>query len=360
MKVLFFSHQAGFVFGGEIVTMAFMRELRRVGVEVHFASPPGPYFERAKQVANFAHEVSSVQFSRKLTQLPAIGGAMLATRSDLLALCRRYSIEVVHATSLKAMAYCAALGGKVPVLWHHHDILPPKLTNKLWMRALGARASVIVGASLATNESLINAGIPEEKVRLLRNGFPVQEWQVRPGRIEGSPVTLGFIGELSHRKGVDRLLPILEKVTGLGEVKLVVVGEGLSDPAYAARMKAELAAKGAELVGMVKETKPLYPRFDLLLVPSRQDPLPTVVVEALLSGVPVIGARNGGIPEMFEHGKSGFLFDTEEEAAIGIGRAIERWREMSAAAREFAVATYDLEKITRSLMALYEEISGGR
>lgn len=359
VRVLFFSHQAEFVYGGEVVTLAFMRELRRLGVEVHFASPPGPYHELARDAAATCHTVPAVQFSRSLALLPRLGGAMLGTHRALASLCRRHAIDLVHATSLKAMAYCWALGASTPVVWHHHDILPASPANSLWLRGLAARAALILCPSEATRAALLEAGVPSAKAKVLRNGFRVEEWSPRPSRIEGSPVRLGFVGELSPRKGVDRLAGILDKLTGIGELKLTVVGEGLSDPAFAARVKAELEARGAELLGRRNDVKDLYQAFDLLLVPSRQDPLPTVIVEAGLSGVPVVGARAGGIPEMVEDGRNGFLFDNEEQAALATGRVLERWRELSAGARELAAERFDIAKLARQLIALYQEAVGG-
>jgi glycosyltransferase involved in cell wall biosynthesis len=359
VRAIFFSHQADFIFGGEVVTLAFMRELKRVGVEVHFASPPGPYHDRAKDAATTCHLVSSMQFSRSISLLPKLGGALLSTHQDLAAIVRRHSIDVLHATSLKAMAYAWSLGSVVPVIWHHHDILPATKANNLWARGLAARAALILCPSEATRSSLTAAGVSAGKAKVLRNGFRTGEWSSRATRLDGAPLQLGFIGELSHRKGVDRLPVILDKLSGLGEVKLTVAGEGLSDPAFAARVKSELVARGATLLGQVKDTRPLYSSLDLLLVPSRQDPLPTVIVEAGLSGVPVVGARAGGIPEMILDGRNGFLFDTEEQAAIAVGRVMERWRELAAGAREIAVELYDIEKLTRQLISHYQEAVGG-
>ena len=61
--------------------------------------------------------------------------------------------------------------------------------------------------------------------------------------------------------------------------------------------------------------------MDLLLVPSRFDPLPTVVLEASLKGVPVIGTNKDGIPEMQVDDEMLFNVDDVAEAI----RKIERW-----------------------------------
>ncbi len=358
MRVLFFSHQAEFVFGGEVVTLAYMRELKRLGVEVHFASPAGPYHEMALGAASRCHLVSSVQFSRSLAFLPKLSGAMLKTHRELAGLCRENAIDILHSTSLKAMAYCWQLGASLPVVWHHHDILPASAANTIWLKGLAARAKLILCPSEATRSSLLEAGIAPGMASVLYNGFRLDEWNARPLRMEGAPLQLAFVGELSPRKGVDRLAGILDRLTGLGEIKLTLVGEGLSNPEFAARMRTELEAKGALFLGRREDVKDLYQGFDLLLVPSRQDPLPTVIVEAGLSGVPVIGAAAGGIPEMIEEGRNGYLFISEEEAAIAIGRAAERWTELSTGSRALAEERYDIQKLARKLIGHYQEAAG--
>ena len=103
MKVLFFSHQAEFIYGGEIVTLEFMRELAARGVAVQFASPPGPYFDRAQELGVRCHPVGSRQFSRRVSELPGIALSLAQTHFALRTITARAGIDVLHATSLKAM-----------------------------------------------------------------------------------------------------------------------------------------------------------------------------------------------------------------------------------------------------------------
>ena len=57
-----------------------------------------------------------------------------------------------------------------------------------------------------------------------------------------------------------------------------------------------------------------YASSDIFVMPSRTETLGLVVLEAMSSGVPVVAARAGGIPEMIEEGVSGYLFDDETQA----------------------------------------------
>lgn len=357
MNVLFFSHQAAFVYGGEVVTLAFMRELKRAGVQVHFASPAGPYAELAKEHAVF-HEVPSVQFSREIMLLPDIAVALISTHQALKKIVRENNIQLVHATSLKAMVYAWRLGSSVPVIWHHHDILPASRANSLWVKGLATNAARILCPSEATKRSLVEAGVIQDKVSVLRNGFRTDEWKARPAQ-HGPLFRVGLVGEISPRKGTDRLEKILSHLGHSPEFQFLIIGEGLSDPAFAADLKARLASRQVRFLGRRERMKELYQEMDVLLVPSRQDPLPTVIVEAGLSGVPAVGARAGGIPEMIEPGKNGYLFDTEAEAATLLREVKKDWRTLSVASRELAVQRYNIAMLTRELLKHYDEVSRG-
>ena len=171
--------------------------------------------------------------------------------------------------------------------------------------------------SSATRSALLASGISAEKVHVLRNGFRLEEWAARPPRGLNQPFRIGMIGEISPRKGSDRLEGFLKELAGEPDFEVLVVGEGLSDPDFAEKIRERLASNKVKFLGRISPMKDFYREMDLLFVPSRQDPLPTVIVEAGLSAVPVLGARVGGIPEMIENGQNGFLFDNEAEAAEG-------------------------------------------
>jgi glycosyltransferase involved in cell wall biosynthesis len=192
---------------------------------------------------------------------------------------------------------------------------------------------------------------------VLRNGFRVSEWSPRPGRKPDHLFRVGLVGEISRRKGTDRLEGLLRELAGEPLLQVLVIGEGLSEPAFARELEARLASKEVRFLGRRARMKELYRELDVLFVPSRQDPLPTVIVEAGLSGVPVVGARAGGIPEMIDEGRNGFLFGTEAEAAQAVRRIRADWARFSAGAREVAEARYDIRRLTDELLGHYGEVA---
>lgn len=99
---------------------------------------------------------------------------------------------------------------------------------------------------------------------------------------------------------------------------------------------------------------------DLFLLPSEQESFGLVALEAMNCGVPVIGARTGGLPEVVEHGVNGFLFPVGEtsemaEAALRLLKDEARLKEFSAHARARA-QQFDIERIMPEWEAFYDEV----
>lgn len=366
MKILFVSHQAEFLYGGEICTLELMRVLKEKH-EIFFASPPGPYFDRASQVASRTIEIPSKEFSRKLELLPQLLPALWNTHSALVEFTSKNEVDILHATSLKSMVYSWMVGAKkrVPVLWHHHDILPPTGTNARWAQGIAVGAKRIVVPSKATAEALVQAGVEKDKVKMIRNGFAAERWKKRVSRGPQDKFRVAFAGEIAHRKGADLLLPIIQELEqkAPGRFELMVIGEGLSDPNFAAEVK-----KGLEpfvkqdivhLLGHRKDVPELLQLVDALVVPSRQDPLPTVIIEAFFSGVPVLASSAGGIPELVKNGQTGYLCANVGEYSArlkGLLDSTELWQRLSDRSRAAAEENLTSAKMAEAFDALYAEI----
>lgn len=359
MKVLFVSHQAKFIFGGEVVTREMIRGLRQSGVKAEFASPPGPYHDYMSEMAP-THRISSVEFSRKFLQLGVILRALWVATGELRELVTEQGFTHLHAQSLKAHVFCWWLGiaKAAKVIWHHHDIMPLTVANSLWLRVLALGAHQIVVPSHATRLGLEAAGVPEQKIQVVWNGFPLERWQVRPSGQLGGSFRVIFVGEISRRKGAD-LLPVISKLLGPG-FEMQVVGEGLSDPEFAERVKSEsqemVASEQMCFLGRRSDVPALLQEAQVILVPSREDPLPTVVIEAALSGVPCVGTAVGGMRELVEDG--GFLVRDAVEMAERIRWLAdhpEEWRRMGLAARAFAEKRFSLTRVVQELTAIYSK-----
>jgi glycosyltransferase involved in cell wall biosynthesis len=177
----------------------------------------------------------------------------------------------------------------------------------------------------------------------------------RPPRQAG-PLRLGYFGRVEPIKGVELLL---DAMAGLPADRFRLRIGGRGPAAFLERLRVHPGAASAEFLGFVKPAE-FFAGIDYLVVPSLwEDPLPRVVHEAFSFGVPVVGAAVGGIPEMIDAGRTGFLFPAGDTAALGATLAglpedDQRLDGLSAAcllrARDFAFA---------HVFALYREVLEG-
>jgi glycosyltransferase involved in cell wall biosynthesis len=129
--------------------------------------------------------------------------------------------------------------------------------------------------------------------------------------VPDGPILL-YVGRLSPEKNLDALRGIAEAVPS---ARLALVGDG---PARA-KLERSLRGRPARFLGFLRgeELAAAYASADVFVMPSTTETLGFVVLEAMSSGVPVVAANAGGIPDLVEHGVSGILYDPAEPAAAG-------------------------------------------
>ncbi len=132
------------------------------------------------------------------------------------------------------------------------------------------------------------------------------------------PVDVLYVGRLSPEKGVDTFI---DAIKALPPMQVVAIGDG-----RLRGMLEERAQGCVRFVGPVNQAALAdhYRAAKICVVPSRSDSFPLVVLEALASGTPVVGARVGGIPELISENENGWLFRSgdADELATTIARAL--------------------------------------
>ncbi len=182
-----------------------------------------------------------------------------------------------------------------------------------------------------------------------------------PDKDSERQVTLMHISNFRPLKRLGDVVEVFRRVSARMDARLVLVGDG---PEYG-KTRALVESLGLEhrvrFVGVVDEIEPVLKAADLLLLPSETESFGLVALEAMASGVPVVASRVGGLPEVVEHGVSGYL------APVGDVEAMARFsleilgdcagsRRFGRAARERAVEMFDYRDVVPRYEAIYERV----
>jgi glycosyltransferase involved in cell wall biosynthesis len=247
------------------------------------------------------------------------------------------------------VALCRAIG--VPVVLHlhaaqlHHfyDSLPAPLQALVrWIFSLPA--SVVVLGTASRRFVMQELRVPGGRVEILNNGVP-EPAQPRELRAPGTARRVLFVGNLSERKGVSDLLDALAlPVLRCASLEVTLAGGG-DVAGYQAKAR-QLGIDGfVRFEGWVDQQKvaQLMARTDVLVLPSYDEGLPLVILEALANGVAVVCTPVGEIDSVLTDGVNACFVEPGDVAGMAAG--------LSKVLNEPAL----METLGRNGRALYEQ-----
>ena len=268
------------------------------------------------------------------------------------------------------MYFDAARGLGITRICHHRYIYDGQAID--WFNKYGAEKHLFVSRALMNDlcEQSEKLGAADRAVVYDGLELPARPLEAdrATARAElGLPlnqtITL-FAGQIIERKGVAELLRAWAILRGQGrEVgELVIVGDDSAGKgAYREKMRAlaeDLRIK-PRFVGFQKDVARWLTAADIAVVPSHVEPLGNATLEAMAHGLPVIGSRVGGIPEMIVHEETGLL--TPAKAPVSLAEAMGRLiddlplrRSLGISARLRCETLFSLEAHTDAVLHQYE------
>jgi len=196
------------------------------------------------------------------------------------------------------------------------------LYERLQRRAF-RRFDAVVGVSRPISKLLIDSGCARNRVHAITNAWSPTEpaldaasARVTLGLAAGA-FNIGWVGRVSYEKGLDVLVDALPAVSDL-ELMLTVIGEGNERENVQRRAEQLNVSTRIRWTGVIDNAAQLLPAFDAVVISSRTEGTPIVLLEAISAGVPLITAAVGGIPDLVSS-QEALLVPPDNPAALAAG-----------------------------------------
>jgi glycosyltransferase involved in cell wall biosynthesis len=280
------------------------------------------------------------------------------------------AIVIAHGSRTLPACAAALSGMDVPLVYRNIGD-PEQWSNtaarRARVRAYLRRADSVVALTPRAAASIQSRyGVAPERITVISIGVSAERHHpIDAGSRQAARDTLGLtddaqvaaiIGALSAEKDVGLAI---DATAELPQLHLVVTGGGPEDDAL--RQRAALRApERVHFTGRMRDPRPVFAAADVVLLTSRTEGLPTVLVEAGMCELPVVATDVGYVDEIVENGETGFLVDpgARDELVAAVTRVFDDRGELGKRARVHCRGHFDVESVAASWDTLLGELSG--
>jgi len=236
--------------------------------------------------------------------------------------CEHIHVHFAHVPTDLAMYASTLAGISFSVTAHANDLF-----QRGWLlKEKVERAKFFITISDYNRQFLISKGADGEKITVLHCGVDPAQFSFRQNFTPSEIPKIGVVARLVEKKGIDHLINAVAYLKKQGKVyQLAIVGDGpLLDEHRALADSLGLSSKVADFLGAIdhQEIAPFIKSLDVFVLPCQKDSagdmdgIPVVLMEAMLSGVPVVSTPVSGIPELIIQGKTGLLAAMTDEEVL--------------------------------------------
>jgi len=312
MKILLYSHSANF-YGAERSLLDLAEGLARSEHVVSALCPaPGPLSE----------EVKKLDIPVSYMPFPGIGAGSVREILHFLLVflpagirlrrwMRKNDIQVVYANTINAVLGCfaAALAG-IRTVWHIREVKPK---NAILTKIAGIIINWISSEAVFNSYATMNAFKQRKSLRwhVVYNGIETNH--PFKNKEFSSHFVAGFAGQMADHKKPERFLHVFSRLKSRApNVRAIMAGDGPMLPKL--RSMAEKLKIGDDIrfTGYLSDLDSFYSTIDVLILTSDRESFGRVVLEAMGHGRPVVAAAVGGVSELVEEGKTGYLVAADD------------------------------------------------
>lgn len=226
-------------------------------------------------------------------------------------------------------AYLAAKSEKIPLVITEHDPGEISKLKTLIKKYLIKNVSAVIAIS-EENKKFLSEAYPrlKDKITVVHNGIDIDEFEQKLSNFterekyrkeifltKPRDKIILCVAELHPRKGIKYLIEALAKIED-ENLRLIVVGDGQQKRELEKLAKNLGVAEYVKFLGQRNDVPQLMASADIFILPSLREAFGLVLLEAMIAKLPIISTNSGGVPEIIEHNKNGFLVPPENSNAL--------------------------------------------
>lgn len=285
---------------------------------------------------------------------------------------RAEHVDLVHTHNRMALIYGAPAGrlARAAVVHTKHGKNPKGGTRLIAGNAAGRLVHAFVAVSDETAAvARRRHEVAERRLLVIDNGVELGRFHPDAearARIRGDlaipddACVIGTVGRVAAEKNHARLVRVCAPHLG-PRTRLVIAGDGPLMAALRAQVAVLPGGAFVHLLGVRKDVPAVLNAFDVFAMSSDTEGLPLVILEAMATALPVVATRVGGIPNVIDEGRTGYLVDVADEAAFSDRLAMlcadgTARRSCGDRARDAAVTRFSAARMQRDYLDLYARV----
>jgi glycosyltransferase involved in cell wall biosynthesis len=359
--------------GGERVFAQIINRLPRDRYKVIVACLPGGIFE--EQIKEYGARLEPLDLRKRFNPKIVL---------RLAGLMKREKIDIVHSQGGRAdfFARITAKLMKVPVMVstiampiEGYDVNRIKKSIYIFLDRFSER---FVDRFMVVSESLRKTLIERhrvhpEKVTTIYNGIEVDEYSIdgkgvgnqasehkKEFGLENDVPIIGAIGRLVWQKGLEYLLEAIpEIIKKFPRIKFLIVGEGSLRESLEMKSERLKIKENIIFTGFRKDIKTILASIDILAMPSLQEGLPMILLEAMAMAKPIVATHIDGISELLDNGRTGALAPARDSRALAAAIIDllshgDKASQMGLAARKAVEEKFSVETMVEKVANVYQ------
>lgn len=343
--------------GAESYVALVARSLKLLGYNVYLASAGGALATKLQQ-EGIKHFFLPIRLSKY------ISGILLKR------IIKKYNIEIIHANSEAAGIVAVKTRQKynldIPIVYTAHGVLPAKVKDII------NQVDKIIAVSNFSREAAIKEGFSANKIEVVYNGVDIDKFKPHEEKrnllrkkynIPQDAFTMIIVSRIKNlrNKGHQHLLNVLSEYEVSKYWHLVVIGKGKGLGSLKQKVKEHNLQDRVHLLGHKTDVENYEDMADVVVLPSYFETFGLVLAEGMAMEKPAVAFKVGGVPEVIEDNKTGFVVDYDNDDELVEKLAIlaknpDLCKQMGIQARKKVAKDFANEIMIKKLEEIYKSL----